>query len=69
MNEFWLMGAILSFIVFLIFMFLPSTVKIEIEMTFDPEGDYIENVVLKSIWAIRILSFLMVVGFLVLYFL
>ena len=69
MNDFWLMGAILAFIVFLIFMFLPDKVKIEVERTFDPEGDYIETVILKSVWAIRILSLMLTVGFLLLYFL
>ena len=69
MNEFWIMGSILSFVVFLIFMILPATKKIEVERTFDPEGDYIETITIVWVWVIRALSFLMAVGFLLLYFL
>jgi hypothetical protein len=69
MNEFWLMGAIIAWIVFLIFMMLPATEERYIERTFDPEGDYIIKATIVWIWAIRILSLIIAVTFALLYFL
>lgn len=69
MNEFWLMQSILSFIAFIIFIFLPSTEQIVVERTFDPEGDGIEDVTIVSIWIIRVISFIIAVVSLLLYIL
>ena len=68
MNYFWLMGAILAFIVFLIFMILPATRRIEIEMTFDPLGDWIEDIPIVWVWIIRLVSLVLTIAFALLYF-
>ena len=72
MNEFWLMGSIIAWIVFLIFMMLPATEERYIEMPWNPGGDWIEGVEVITIlwiWAIRILSLIAAITFALLYFL
>ena len=69
MNEFWLMGSIIAWIVFLIFMMLPATEERYIEMTFDPEDDYIIKATIVWVWAIRIVSLIAAITFALLYFL
>lgn len=69
MNEFWLMGAILSFIVFVIFMILPATETKIIDFGFGIGDVWEYKVKIIIVIVIRILSFIMGIGFLLLYFL
>lgn len=65
MNTVWLIAAVVSFIIFLIFMILPVSKRIEIEMHFEP--DWIEDIPIVWIWVIRILSLVLTIVFASLY--
>lgn len=69
MNEFWLMGAIIAFVVFVIFMILPATETKIIDLGFDLGDVFEHKATITIVIAIRILSFIISIGFLLLYLL